>query len=399
MASVTVMLGGNGSMAWTGDGETLSRRNFLALTAALVMAPRATVARAAQVPEAQQRMLQMNGFPINAETPLDALTTYLTPNDLFFVRHHFNPTLPDPHTWRLRIDGEVARPGELSLAELQALPRTTVTCVLQCAGNGRGLFDPAVPGLQWRYGAVGNARWTGVRLRHLLERAGPKAGARYLHTFGTDLPPEKVPPFYRSLEMEKALASAIVAYEMNGEPLPELHGAPARLVIPGWAGNHWIKWLGRLSVQRQPQAGFYMDVGYKFPIKPGAPGVTFAPEEMRTVTDLNVKSCITTAPERATVGASATLRGFAFSGAPDIARVELSDDGGARWRRATLEAQHDPYAWRLWSFRWQPRVPGKTRVWVRAVDSHGATQPREAVWNQSGYLHNGWHSVEVEVSA
>jgi DMSO/TMAO reductase YedYZ molybdopterin-dependent catalytic subunit len=352
-----------------------------------------------EVPEGRRRMLQLSGFPINAETPLDALTSYLTPNELFFVRHHFNPTIPEPSAWRLRIDGEVSRPSELNLEELRRLPRITVTCVLQCAGNGRGLFEPAVPGLQWHYGAVGNARWTGVRVRDLLEPLGLKAGARHLHTFGSDRPPEKVPPFYRSLEIEKALNSAIVAYEMNGEPLPPLHGSPARLVIPGWSGNHWIKWLTRLSAQREPQPGFYMDVGYRYPIRPGAPGVTFPPEEMRIVTDLNVKSCITTAPARAALGSTVALGGFAFSGTPDIARVELSDDGDTRWRRAVLDAQHDPYAWRLWSLRWRPRRPGKSRLWVRAVDSGGSTQPREAVWNQSGYLHNGWHSVEIEVSA
>ena len=166
--------------------------------------------------------------PIDAEAPLDALTTYITPNDLFFVRHHWNPTYQNAWRWALTVDGEVERPMRLTLADLKKMPRANATCVLQCAGNGRGLYKPVVPGVQWKYGAVGNARWTGVRVKELLDRAGLKASARHLHTSGADKPPGKVPPFNRSIEIEKALEDGIVAYEMNGEPLAPPHGAPAR---------------------------------------------------------------------------------------------------------------------------------------------------------------------------
>ncbi len=320
------------------------------------------------MPRARQRLLQVNGYAINAETPLDALTTYLTPNDLFFVRNHWAPTVPDPKTWTLTVDGEVSRPLKLTLADLQRMPRTTVTCVLQCAGNGRALHKPPVPGIQWRYGAVGNARWTGTRVRDLLEKAGLNRSAKHLHSFGTDRPPGKVPPFHRSLEIEKALEDAVVAYAMNGEPLAPLHGSPARLVVPGWAGDHWMKWLDRLSAQPVPQTGFYMDIGYRYPRIPA---------------------------ERSAV----TIRGFAFSGAPDVAKVELTDDDGATWREADLDPGHDPFAWRLWSFPWTPKAHGRARLLARATDSRGSVQPREAVWNQSGYLYNGWHDVEIEVTA
>jgi DMSO/TMAO reductase YedYZ molybdopterin-dependent catalytic subunit len=366
-----------------------SRRRFLAAAAATAVA--------ASLPAPRRRLLQMSGYPIDAETPLDLLTTYITPNDLFFVRHHWNPVFPDPRSWALAVDGEVAHPLRLSLAELKKMPRTSTTCVLQCAGNGRSLHRPIVPGVQWKHGAVGNATWTGVRVRDLLERAGPKASARHLHTFGADKPPLKVPPFHRSLELSKAIEDGLVAYEMNGVPLPPLHGGPARLVVPGWAGDHWMKWLERVSLQAEPQKGFYMDVGYRYPKTPGEPGVKFKPEEMDPVRELFVKSNITQAPEAATVGSSLTIGGFAFSGTPDIDRVEVSDDDGASWRGAELAREHAPYAWRLWSFAYTPRTPGKLTLLARATDSAGHVQPRHAVWNQSGYLYNAWPSVDIEV--
>lgn len=344
-------------------------------------------------------MLQMNGYAVNAETPLELLTDYLTPNALFFVRSHWIPRTPNLSRWRLTVDGEVNNPVSLSLAELRKLPVTSVTCVLQCAGNGRGLYTPTLPGVQWRYGAVGNAEWRGVRVRDVLALAGVKDSAKHLHAFGSDDPPRKVPPFQRSIEMEKAMHDAILAFEMNGVKLPVEHGAPLRLVVPGWAGDHWMKWLVRLSAQPEPQHGFYMDTAYRYPLQPGAPGVAFKPEEMAPVTELFVKSNITTAPQNARAGQTSDIRGFAFSGAPDITKVEVSDDDGATWNTATLDSRHDPYAWRLWSYRWTPRAAGDARVMVRATDSRERTQPRDAVWNQSGYLYNGWHAVDVKVTA
>ena len=386
----------------------LNRREFLRVAAAASFAPSAALAAAVRaktpagtdgIPNAKRRMLQLNGYAIDAETPLDALTTYLTPNDLFFVRHHWNPMYPGVRTWKLAVDGEVETPLALTLADLKRLPRTTVTCILQCAGNGRGLFRPTVPGVQWKYGAVGNARWAGVRVADILEKAGVKATGKHLHTFGSDKPPENVPPFSRSIEMEKALSDCILAYEMNGEPLSQLHGAPARLVVPGWAGDHWMKWATRLSPQPEPQKGFYMDTAYRFPRSPGEPGVVFKPEEMEPVKELAVKSNIVDAPAAAKVGKGIELRGFAFSGAPDISKVELTDDDGSTWFEARLAAEHDPWAWRLWSLRYVPKAPGTLRLAARATDSKGSIQPKEAVWNQSGYLHNAWHTVEIEVTA
>jgi sulfite oxidase len=188
-------------------------------------------------------------------------------------------------------------------------------------------------------------------LRDPLDRVGLKAGARHLHTAGTDQPPAGEPPFLRSVELEKALADAIVAWEMNGEPLPALHGVPARLVVPGWAGDHWMKWLARIAPQAGERTGYFMDEEYRFPVRPGPPGVSIDPAEMCPITELFVKATITRAPAATRIGIAGTISGFAFSGVPDVATVEISDDDGSTWMAADLDPRHDPYAWRLWSFR------------------------------------------------
>jgi len=378
----------------------VNRRRFLQLSAAASLAPAALIGKTNE-PKAPSRdyMLQMNGYAVNAETPLELLTDYITPVELFFVRSHWIPRTPSPDQWSLTVDGEIGESLKLSIADLRKMRVTEVTCVLQCAGNGRGLYTPTVPGVQWRYGAVGNARWKGVAVKDVLERAGVKPTAKHLHAFGSDDPPGKVPPFHRSIELEKAMSDAIFAYEMNGRPLNANHGAPLRLVVPGWAGDHWMKWITRVSLQPEPQKGFYMDTAYRYPLKPGEPGVTFKPEEMRPLTELAVKSNITTAPKKAKAGVAKTVSGFAFSGAPDVEKVEVSDDDGATWNLAELDPRHSPYAWRRWSYRWTPRASGTARILARATDVRGSVQPRESVWNQSGYLYNGWHSVDVEVTA
>jgi len=376
----------------------IDRRSFLNLATLASLTP-ATVVEAFQAspPPPTKRLLELNAYALDAETPLDLLTAYITPNDVFFVRSHYIPTRVDPHTWTLTVDGTVSKPLRLPLADLQKLPRVEATCVLQCAGNGRSLFRPTMPGVQWRHGAVGNARWGGVRVEDVLRQAGLKGAARHLHTFGSDVPPRQVPPFHRSLEIEKVLQDGIIAFEMNGELLSHDHGAPARLIVPGWAGDHWMKWLRQISPSAAPQTGFYMDTAYRYPPRAGNPGQTFKPEEMEPVTELFVKSTITSAPLRARVGEPLTVRGCAFSGAPDIARVEVTENGGLTWRPADLDRQHDPYAWRLWSYTWTPESAGVHRLAVRATDSRGGVQPKEPAWNQSGYLHNGWHSVTIEV--
>jgi sulfite oxidase len=194
------------------------------------------------------------------------------------------------------------------------------------------------------------------------------------------------------------IRDGVIAWEMNGEALPAVHGAPVRLVVPGWAGDHWMKWLDRLSPAAEAQKGFYMETAYRFPKKPGEPGVAFKPDEMEPVTSLFVKSSITDAPRTAAAGSRVVVRGVAFSGAPDIARVEARLDGG-EWQAAELDPRHDPYAWRLFTFSFRPSKPGTVNVTFRATDSSGSIQPKDAIWNQSGYLYNSWPSVDIEVAA
>lgn len=340
-------------------------------------------------------LIEIGGDGLNREAPLEALTGFITPVEQFFVRSHAAPEAFDPGAWRLEVDGLVNRPLTLSLADLEAFPRHEITCVLECAGNGRAHFRPRVPGIAWHHGAVGNATWEGVRVGEVLNAAGLDAAARHLHLFGGDLSSHE-PPYERSIELAKAMDDCLIAFTMNGAPLTCDHGAPARLVVPGWTGNHWMKWLTRISAQRRALAGFYMDEAYRVPAA-GTSGGS-ATGLTKPVTSLRVKSAITTHPRRAKVGERVTIRGFAFSGAPDVALVELTEDDGASWSPAELDPRHSPYAWRLWSYLWTPLAAGRVTIAVRATDVGGATQPRHASWNPGGYEYDAWPSVEIDVA-
>ena len=197
-----------------------------------------------------RELIIRNLVPLDAETPVTSLGDWTTPNDLFFVRSHFGAPAIGPEGWRLEINGLVDRPIELGLDDLSGLEQVRMPVVLQCAGNGRGLYRPNIPGIGWAKGAVGNAEWTGVRLADLLDRAGVQAGAKHIHLHGADLPPHpKTPPFLRSIPMARAIdPTTIVATQMNGEPLPALHGGPLRLVVPCWTANHSVKWLRAITV-------------------------------------------------------------------------------------------------------------------------------------------------------
>ena len=233
--------------------------------------------------------------PLNLESPVSALDSWLTPNDQFFIRSHFGAPAVDLHPWELEISGLVDRPARLSLAGLHGRAQVTLPAVLQCSGNGRSLFRPGMPGVGWVRGAVGHAEWTGVRLADLLEEARLQTGAAHVHLIGGDAPPSpKTPAFIRSIPIDRALdPNTLLGLRMNGVPLPALHGGPLRLIVPGWAGNNWIKWVRRIVVAREEAPGFYMQTGYRIPRSPLPAGVTPKPEDLVPVTWLNVKSLIT----------------------------------------------------------------------------------------------------------
>lgn len=345
-----------------------------------------------------QEFLQHLGSPQDLGTPLEMFDRLITPNEAFFVRSHFGAPAWKPER-ALRIEGE--RPLDLTQATLRRLPQAKVTAVLQCAGNGRSLHRPRVPGVQWGHGAMGQAEWTGVRLRDLLERAGVPAGAQHVRLQGADNAPKPaVPKWIRSIPLDKAMEdTTLVAWAMNGEPLPHAHGGPLRLVVPGWAGDHWMKWLVSVKAQREEADGFYMRTAYKAPKKPVAPGTAVKPEEMESVTVLPVKSTIARPLDGARLRSGPQeIAGVAFSGAAPIERVEVSTDGGSTWQLATLEGERAPGRWVVFRHHF---VAGAGRVVAmsRATDTRGAVQPEVAAWNPSGYFWNAWHTVTCEVES
>ena len=355
----------------------------------------------ARVAGAEEGLVQYSATPQDLGTPLSAFDRLITPNELFFVRSHFGP--PAMRASRqLVVTGAVKKPLVLAPSDLEALPEVTVTAVLQCAGNGRALYTPRVPGVQWMHGAMGQAAWTGVRLRDLLQRAGLGEDALHVRLLGADLPfKPQVPEFARSIPIARALdPSTIVAYRMNGEPLSLAHGAPLRLVVPGWAGDHWVKWLTELRVQKDEADGFFMKTAYRMPTEPVPPGSPVPPEKMKSLTVFPVRSVIgRPAPNGVTRVGPQEIVGVAFAGEAAIAKVEVSVDGQKTWQRAALEGAGGPGRWQVFRLAFRADAPGPYRAVARATDAHGAVQPELPAWNPSGYFWNGWHSVAWQVGA
>src|ERR1700733_8328042 len=266
---------------------------------------------------------------IDLESPVHYFNTWLTPADHFFVRNHMHePSELDAADWRLSIGGEVDKPLTLSLSELSKLETHSVVNTLECAGNGRGLQRPQVPGVQWEKGAVGTARFSGPRLRDLLQRAGVKSTGKYVMFRGLDEVPGKVPPFIRSIPIEKALdADTLIATHMNGAPLTKHHGFPARALVPGWIGAASCKWLTEIKLLDSEFVGNFMSPGYRLPNQPIKPGDAVKPEDTHPVTALTVKSVIAGPSDGATIKTGkVSVQGAAWAGEADIAKVEISTD-------------------------------------------------------------------------
>lgn len=342
---------------------------------------------------------------LNAEPPIALLDEPITPADVFFIRN--NGALPEisrSAPWTLTLDGEVEQPMRWTLAELQQRFETvTVTAVLECAGNGRAQFDPATDGLPWRLGAVGCARWAGVRLCDLLAHAGLKPSAVYSAHLSPDrtIKDEAKPALSRGLPIAKALSpETLVAFAMNDEPLPPLHGGPLRIVAPGYPGSAWQKWLERIWIRPCEHDGEKMrGTDYRMPIVPVHPGEALDPRNFAVLTDMPVKSLVTAPLDgfSARAGQAFEVRGFAWSGAVPVAAVELSLDGGASWREAALEAAEDAFAWRRFSAMVTIAHPGPLQIMARARDVEGRMQPFEAPWNPRGYCNNQVHRIRGRV--
>jgi|SRR5579862_2081927 len=337
---------------------------------------------------------------VDLESPVEYFNTWLTPVPHFFVRNHMHePSELSAETWRLTIGGEVEKPVTLTLAELSKFETHSVVNTLECAGNGRGLYRPQVPGVQWGRGAVGTARFSGPRMRDVLARAGVKATGKHVMFRGLDEVPGKVPPFIRSIPMEKAIESdTLIATHMNGTPLTKHHGFPARALVPGWIGAASCKWLTEIKVLDSEFVGNFMSPGYRLPNQPVKPGEAVKPEDTHAVTALGVKSVIAGPVDGASVKAGRiAVHGAAWAGEADIAKVEISTDGGANWNAATLGQDRAHYAWRLWSYEWKAAA-GEHTILSRATDSQGRTQPATPVWNPSGYLYNAYDQVKIHVA-
>jgi sulfite oxidase len=349
----------------------------------------------------KERLIVRSLRPEDLETPVALLNSWITPNDLFYVRSHLYAPHLKPDAWTLKVDGEVERPLTLRLDELKQLPRTTVTVTLECAGNGRAFFDPPVAGIQWEKGAVGTARWTGARLGDVLKQAGVKAAAKYVAFDGADRPIGKMPDFIRNVPLDKALhPDTVLAYEMNGEPLPVLHGFPLRAVVPGWEGAYAVKWLTHIQVIDREHESFWVKTAYRYPTKRVAPGASVEAKDMAPLTGLVVKSFINSPLDGAAVKAGALrVTGFAWAGEDDIAQVEISTDNGSSWQPARLGKDQARYAWRQFEHEWRVTEPGSYLIMSRATDSRGRVQPVAAQWNPSGYLWNVIDRVRIHVEA
>lgn len=340
---------------------------------------------------------------VDLESPVDYFNTWLTPVPHFFVRNHMHePSELEAGDWRLSLGGEVDKPVTLSLAELSKIETHSVVNTLECAGNGRSLHRPQVPGVQWGKGAVGTARFSGPRLRDVLQCAGVKPAGKHVMFRGLDEVPGRVPPFIRSIPIEKALdADTLVATHMNGSPLTKHHGFPARALVPGWIGAASCKWLTEIKVLDAEFVGNFMSPGYRLPNQPIKPGDAVKPEDTHPVTGLSVKSVIAGPRDGATLKTKTgkvRVHGAAWAGEADISKVEISTDGGTSWSLAKLGHEQAHYAWRLWSYDWKAGKSGDYTILSRATDSQGRTQPATPVWNPSGYLFNAVDQVKVHVS-
>jgi sulfite dehydrogenase len=336
------------------------------------------------------------------ETPWHYFREDLTPNEAFYVRWHLEaiPTTVDLRTWRLRVSGHVNRPLELSMAELRRFSPVSLVAVNQCSGNSRSLFQPRVPGSQWNNGGMGNARWTGARLSDILERAGLRAGAVQVSFDGLDEGPlPTVPDFVKALAVERAREpEVLVAYEMNGAPLPMLNGFPARLVVPGWYATYWVKALTDITVLDRAFEGFWMATAYRIPSVAGA---RETPQHLDPhtvpINRMNVRSFFVRPEPGAEIptGQPCELEGIAFDGGSGIRQVEFSADGGSTWSEARLGPDLGRFSFRRWHADWTPPGRGDYRLHVRAVSGAGEQQPAEAGWNRGGYMRNVIEEMRV----
>lgn len=398
----------------------LNRRCFLTgATAGLALPslrqPGALAGERAQLPFAngerplvrypgKKPLIQLTARPPQLETPFSVFDEgALTPNDAFFVRYHFSdiPLSIDPDLFRLEVKGHVDRPLSLSLADLKRdFEPIEIVAVNQCSGNSRGFVEPRVGGGQLGHGAMGNARWRGVSVKALLEKAGVRTGARAVAFNGLDRPPApETPDFVKALDIAHAGdGEVMIAYAMNGEDLPWLNGYPLRLAVPGYYGTYWVKHLNEITVLDAAFEGFWMSSAYRIPdndcacLAPGQRADRTTP-----INRLNVRSFVTSLADGAKLIANVgvLLRGIAFDGGDGVEAVLVSRDGGENWKQARLGEDLGRYSFRQW--RIEVSLPvGAHELKTRAFNRKGQAQPLAPLWNHAGYMRNAVETVRVE---
>jgi sulfite dehydrogenase (cytochrome) subunit A len=347
-------------------------------------------------------MIGMTSRPPQLETPFSVFNDgVITPNDAFFVRYHLAgiPLEIDPDTFTVEVKGKVDKPLKLSLTELKRMPSVEIVAVNQCSGNSRGFFEPRVAGGQLGNGAMGNARWKGVSLKAVLDRAGVQKDARQATFNGLDGPiVDKTPDFVKALDIDQARnGEVMLAYSMNGQDLPFLNGFPVRLVVPGYYGTYWVKHLSEITVIDSVFDGYWMKTAYRIPdndcncTEPGTPPKTTIP-----IGRLTVRSFITSVGDGAKVAAGQpiTLRGIAFDGGTGIKEVAVSTDDGKSWTPAKLGQDLGKYSFREWQLP-VTLSAGPHELKVRATSNGGQTQPMKPLWNPAGYLRNVVETTRV----
>lgn len=356
-------------------------------------------------PQKDAMVLQRTRPPM-LETPFEVFDQgVFTPNARFFVRWHLPviPTALNVDSFRLAVRGHVDRPLSLSLGDLQTMPQFEIAAVNQCSGNSRGFFEPRVPGGEWGNGAMGNARWSGVRLKDVLDKAGIQTGAIAVRFNGLDAPlvPDAA-DYMKSLAIDHARdGEVMIAYAMNGEPLPLLNGFPLRLVVPGWYATYWVKMLNDIEVLDRPDENFWMTSAYLIPdtpaadIKPGETNVKMVP-----INRLNPRSFITNIKAGATIraGESTLVRGIAFGGDVGVKRVDISGDGGRSWQSAELGKDEGKYSFRRFEVRFKPATPGSETLMVRCTNTNDIAQPDRPKWNPAGFMRNVIEQTPVSVA-
>jgi DMSO/TMAO reductase YedYZ molybdopterin-dependent catalytic subunit len=391
--------------------SSMDRRSFLRAlaragfgAAALTSLPPHLRGALAAVPAGDPaEMIVRNDFPEHWETSLDALgRSWITRNDRFFVRSHLNVPTIDPAAWRLEIAGLVRTPLSFSLAEIQALPQQEDIVTLECAGNGRGLMKlPSTSGTQWHRGAVGNAAWGGVRLARLLERAGVAAEGTHVWFEAADQATvPTVPPFLRSIPIDKAMRDVLLAHRMNGEPLPAKNGAPLRAIVPGWYGMASTKWVTRVRVEDRPSDNHFMARGYRW-VYPGEDPAAAPPVEAMRVKSLITRpldgSEVRITPRTDKKKPRLRVQGFAWAGPAGVRIVEVSRDGGTTWMPAGFMGDTAPGAWRAWAMDFEVTPPLRVNLMARATDGDGDAQPLVARSNAAGYGNNSIHRISARV--